>query len=60
MVKENNAVYLANADGAKIQLISKDNTLHPGKVRVYGTFEKDPSNKHYPYYLKVIRITPVK
>ena len=60
MVKENNAVYHANADGAKIQLISKDNTLHPGKVRVYGTFEKDPSNKHYPYYLKVIRITPVK
>lgn len=60
MVKENNAVYLANADGAKIQLISKDNTLHPGKVRVYGTFEKDPSNKLYPYYLKVIRITPVK
>lgn len=60
MVKENNAVYLANADGAKIQLISKDNTLHQGKVRVYGTFEKDPSNKHYPYYLKVIRITPVK
>lgn len=49
--------WLTGSHGEKIKVIARDLAISPGKVRVYGTFEKDSTNADYPYLLRVTRLT---
>ena len=52
--------YLTGPHGEKIKVVAKDISISPGKVQVYGTFEKDSANSEYPYMLRVSRLTELK
>ena len=60
LIAENGKVYLTNSSGGRIQVIFHDETPAPGRVKLVGTFMKDPANERYPYLLQVKRFEVIE